>query len=108
PSPPELAAESAEDEPLETYWIVKNVIKMTGMPSFGVTHSDDKIWAIVAFLNRLPKLSPQEYQAMVQQAGLGPPGVESEEHEHGGGEHREEAGEAHQHTHPPGTPPHKD
>lgn len=109
PFPPELAARAAEDEPLETYWIVKNGIKMTGMPSFGVTHTDDEIWAIVAFLNRLPKLSPQEYQAMVQQAGLGAPGVESEEHEHGeDAAHHDEAGAAHQHTHPPGTPPHKD
>jgi mono/diheme cytochrome c family protein len=43
---------------------------MTGMPSFGVTHSDEEIWAIVAFLQRMPKLSPEEYQAMVRQAGV--------------------------------------
>jgi len=102
PYPPELAAHSAEDEPLETYWIVKNGIKMTGMPAFGVTHSDDEIWAIVAFLNRLPKLSPQEYQALVQQAGLGQAGEEP----------GETPGQAqpteHHHTHAPGTPPHED
>jgi len=103
PFPPELARGGA-DEPLETFWIVKNGIKMTGMPSFGVTHTDDEVWAIVAFLNRLPKLSPEEYQAMVKEAGLGAPGVESEEHEHGEGE----AAEGHPHTHPPGTPPHQD
>ncbi|HEV8579986.1 MAG TPA: cytochrome c [Thermoanaerobaculia bacterium] len=101
PFPPELA-KGGGDEPLETFWIVKNGIKMTGMPSFGATHTDDEIWAIVAFLNRLPKLSSQEYQAMVQQAGLGQPGEEP----------GETAGQAQpteqHHTSPPGTPPHKD
>lgn len=72
PFPPELAAHTAEDEPLETFWVVKNGIKMTGMPSFGVTRTDDEIWAIVAFLKRMPKLSPEEYQALVQQAGKSP------------------------------------
>ena len=101
PTPPELASQGG-DEPLETFWIVKHGIKMTGMPAFGVTHSDDEIWAIVAFVDRMPKLSPPEYQALVQQAGLGQAGEEPGEN----------AGEAqpseHHHTHPPGTPPHKD
>lgn len=87
PFPPELAARKHADEASETFWIVKNGIKMTGMPSFGVTHSDEEIWAIVAFVQKMPKLTPQEYQAMVKQAGLGEPGVEAEEHEHGEHEH---------------------
>ena len=74
PYPPELAAHTAEDEPLETFWVVKNGIKMTGMPAFGVTHTDEEIWAIVAFLKRLPKLSPQEYQALVEEGRMVPAG----------------------------------
>src|SRR3954465_7301150 len=77
PYPPELAARKRADEAGETFWIVKNGIKMTGMPAFGGPHSDEEIWAIVAFVQRMPKLTPQEYQAMVQQAGLGAPGIES-------------------------------
>jgi uncharacterized protein YfkK (UPF0435 family) len=42
---------------------------MTGMPSFGVTTSEEDLWAIVAFMRRLPTLSPSEYQAMAQRAG---------------------------------------
>lgn len=79
PDPPELS-DIGRDEPEETFWVVKNGIKMTGMPSFGVTHTDDEIWDIVAFLRRMGKLSPQEYQAMVQQAGT--EGAEGEEHAH--------------------------
>jgi mono/diheme cytochrome c family protein len=87
PDPPELS-DIGRDEPEETFWVVKNGIKMTGMPGFGVTHTDDEIWAIVAFLRKMGKLSPDQYQAMVHQAGLGAPGVENEAgeaHEHGEG-----------------------
>ncbi len=68
---------------------------MTGMPGFGVTHSDEEIWALVAFLHKMPKLNPQEYQAMVQQAGLGEALAEQAEHEHGHEEHGEHAEHAH-------------
>jgi mono/diheme cytochrome c family protein len=36
------------------------------MPSFGVTHTDQEIWAIVAFLLKMPKMTPPEYQALAQ------------------------------------------
>jgi mono/diheme cytochrome c family protein len=78
PDPPELS-DVGHDAPEETFWVVKNGIKMTGMPSFGVTHTDDEIWAIVAFVRKMGKLTPEQYQAMVQQAGLKMP--ESEEHD---------------------------
>jgi mono/diheme cytochrome c family protein len=68
PYPPELA--SHFEGPGESFWIVKNGIKMTGMPAFGVTHDDEEIWAIVAFLKRMPKISPPQYQQMILEAGL--------------------------------------
>jgi mono/diheme cytochrome c family protein len=86
PYPPELATEAHEADPKELFWIVKNGIRMTGMPSFGVTHTDQEIWAIVAFLVKMPKMSPQEYQAMEQAAA--PAEDEHQHHEKGdeGGE----------------------
>ena len=70
PSPPLLADEAAEEEAGELFWITKNGIKMTGMPAFGVTHSDEELWAIVAFMKRMGDLSPEEYQRMVEEAGV--------------------------------------
>jgi hypothetical protein len=35
------------------------------MPAWGSTHDDQIIWGIVAFLQKLPKLSPEEYRSMV-------------------------------------------
>lgn len=69
PDPPELS-DAAHDPPVETFWVVKNGIKMTGMPAFGVTRTDDEVWDIVAFVRHMPKLSPPEYKAMVEQAGM--------------------------------------
>ncbi len=66
PYPPELAGEGGE-EPAELFWVVKNGIKMTGMPAYGVTYSDAEIWEIVAFLKRMPELSPGEYERLVRE-----------------------------------------
>jgi mono/diheme cytochrome c family protein len=52
----------------ESFWIVKHGIKMTGMPAWGVTHSDELLWDIVAFLQKLPELTPEQYQALVKNA----------------------------------------
>lgn len=73
PYPPELAAEAAEEDPLELFWVTRNGIKMTGMPAFGATRSDEEIWEIVAFLKRMPQLSPEEYKALGREAGRAAP-----------------------------------
>jgi mono/diheme cytochrome c family protein len=61
PSPPDLAKSTTDLDPSEMFLIVKNGIKMTGMPGFASTHSDSDVWAIVAFLKRLQTMSPEEY-----------------------------------------------
>ena len=50
--------------PQQLFWITKNGLKMTGMPAFGTTHTDDMIWAIIAFTKKLPEMTPEEYQKM--------------------------------------------
>jgi mono/diheme cytochrome c family protein len=64
PEPPSLAAVMDDWTPAELFWITKNGVKMTGMPAFGLTHTDDQIWAIVAFVRTLPNLEPEDYLAM--------------------------------------------
>ncbi len=39
---------------------------MTGMPTFGSTHSKDELWGMVVFVKRLPNLKP-EYVRMGKQ-----------------------------------------
>jgi mono/diheme cytochrome c family protein len=69
PEPPDLAKESAEWSDRELFWITKHGIKMAGMPAFGVTHSDEELWRIVAFLRRLESMSPEEYARLAGEGG---------------------------------------
>ncbi len=64
PDPPDLKEIVNDRSPSELFWVVKNGIKMTGMPSFGAVGVDDKeIWTIVAFLKRLPNVSDADFKA---------------------------------------------
>ena len=64
PQAPDLAESSREMTAGELFWITKNGIKMTGMPAWGLTHTDDKIWPIVAFIKKLPEITGAEYDSM--------------------------------------------
>jgi len=62
PKPPDLTR--GAPPPAESFWVIKHGIKMTGMPAWGKTHDDHKIWAMVAFLRKLPSLDAASYAAM--------------------------------------------
>lgn len=64
PAPPDLAKSAEHMSGAELFWVVKNGIRMTGMPAWGPTHKDDEIWDIVAFLKKLPKMSKDDYKVM--------------------------------------------
>jgi len=52
-------------DPREAFWIVKHGIKMSGMPAWGKSMSDGHIWNIVAFVQKLPQLTPDTYRELV-------------------------------------------
>ena len=60
PLPPDLTKASARYTPGQLFWILKNGIKMSGMPSMA-DDGDDMLWSTVAFLEKLPSLSPDGY-----------------------------------------------
>jgi mono/diheme cytochrome c family protein len=70
PEPPDLVSDEEVKwrGDAQLYWVIKNGIKMTGMPAFGPTHSEYELWGIVAFIKRLPNLKAEEYNAMVKAA----------------------------------------
>jgi mono/diheme cytochrome c family protein len=55
-----------EYPPSELFWILKHGIKMTGMPAWG-DHSDADLWATVAFLQKLPTMTEQDYAKLIMQ-----------------------------------------
>ena len=67
PRAPELRRKT-DLTPAEQFWVVKHGLKMTGMPAWGVTHDDDLLWDVVAFVRKLPELTPEQYETMVKTA----------------------------------------
>ena len=63
PSPPYLLDSTSKWTPQQLFWIAKNGIKMTGMPSWRNSLSDGQIWDVVAFLEAMRELPPQTYVA---------------------------------------------
>jgi mono/diheme cytochrome c family protein len=67
PSPPDLKEVAPLLEPRQLFWVIKNGINMTGMPSFGpIGVPDAEIWTIVAFLKKLPSVSDQDFKTWSQ------------------------------------------
>ena len=67
PSAPELA-QGDDLSASEQFWVIKHGVKLTAMPAWGKTHSDDLIWDMVAFIRQMPKMNPDQYKAVVASA----------------------------------------
>ena len=69
PDPPDLKEVVGERTPAQLFWVIKNGINMTGMPSFALAGAkDDDIWKIVAFLTKLPAVSEADFKSWTAQA----------------------------------------
>lgn len=53
-----------DDPPGETYWKAKNGIRLTGMPGFGASLSDEQLWQVSLMLADADKLPPSVQQAL--------------------------------------------
>ena len=60
PRPPELLkGEGVTNDPVgDTYWVVANGIRLTGMPGFTGSLSSDQMWQVSLLLANADKLSP--------------------------------------------------
>ena len=64
PPPPGLSHAVNDWETAELFWIVKHGLKYTAMPAWPALKRDDEVWSMVAFLERLPELSAEDYQGL--------------------------------------------
>ena len=83
PQPPNLSRMHVD--PQDAFWVIKHGIKMSAMPAWGGSHDDPTIWSMVAFLQKLPSMSPAQYKAIVAKA---PPDEDmdmGDEHDHQSG-----------------------
>lgn len=90
PPSPKLSESLSTRSDAELFWIVKNGIRMTGMPALGPTHSDDDIWRIVSFVRSLPQLTDEQKMQFEEALGSG--------HEHGESAHDSDSQTLHGHA----------
>ena len=74
PRPPDLSKAAADLSVSEVFWIEKNGIKMTGMPSFAKTDPEEDLWKVAAFVKAMSKFTASQYASI--------PNAHEEEHEH--------------------------
>ncbi|GGY22795.1 hypothetical protein GCM10008098_15170 [Rhodanobacter panaciterrae] len=66
PQPPNLS--QMRIDPKDAFWVIKHGIKMSAMPAWGFSHDDATIWSMVAFLQKLPDMTPAQYKDIVARA----------------------------------------
>lgn len=55
--------------PEEIYWVIRNGLKMTGMPAWEGRMSDADMWRITALMKAMRGMSPVDYVALVDSSG---------------------------------------
>ena len=70
PQPPDLTNVAHKYAAGELFWILQNGIKMSAMPSMA-DDGPEMLWATVAFLQKLPGLSEEDYNDLWMQAQSG-------------------------------------
>ena len=76
PRPPDLQPEIKGYSAEELFYIVKHGIKFTGMPAWPTQQRDDEVWAMVAFLRKLPEMDARSYQRLATGRSAGDGGSE--------------------------------
>ncbi|SEL18311.1 Cytochrome c [Roseateles sp. YR242] len=68
PVPSSLVEATRHWRPAELYWITRHGIKMSGMPAWEYRLGEEELWAVVAFLDQLPTLTPDGYRRLTASA----------------------------------------
>lgn len=68
PHPPNLAQEESQ-QAQRAFWVIKHGIKMSAMPAWSKTLDDTAIWDTVAFVGKMPNMTPETYQQLSQEQG---------------------------------------
>lgn len=64
PRPPDLFRATREPDAQENYQFIAHGVKMTGMPAFEATLGAERVWQLVAFLDKLPGISAADFASL--------------------------------------------
>lgn len=76
PRAPALAPEVPGWSDEQLFSLVKHGVKFTGMPAWPAQQRDDEVWAMVAFLRRLPELEAESYRELVDGPAVTSPPIQ--------------------------------
>ena len=69
PAPDMRTADTQELSDGALYFIIMNGIRYTGMPAWEAEHTPDDTWKLLAFLRRLPRLTPEDLEKVTGAGG---------------------------------------
>ena len=72
PAPANLANTGIEWKPAQLYWTIKHGMKLTAMPAWQYRLPDQELWAIVAYVQRLPYESPRAFREALRASAAAP------------------------------------
>lgn len=62
------------------FWVIKNGLKMTAMPAWGLSHDDQAIWGMVTFILKLSDMTPEQFENLISS-------TKDQTHGHGDSDH---------------------
>ncbi|MDH5479818.1 MAG: cytochrome c [Nitrosomonas sp.] len=77
--------ENRLEQAKEYFWVIKNGLKMTAMPAWGLTHDDETVWAMVAFVQKLAGMTSNEYAEFTSVRNK----IHNHNHDHNGNHHHD-------------------
>lgn len=69
PPAPDLSRTAVEWTDRQLFWIIRHGVKFTGMPAWPSGDRPDEIRRMVAFVRRLPGMTPAQYRMLTQETG---------------------------------------
>lgn len=68
PSPGDLSQTGREWPPKQLFYVTQKGIRMSGMPAWQYRIAEDGLWSTVAFLQKLPFLTREDYAALAKRS----------------------------------------
>ena len=96
PPAPELSGVVDQYGDGQLFWLIQHGIRLTGMPAFGPTHTDDQIWELVAASRQVQDLSPEQQLLLEELADVWRHEPHDHERDH---DHKHEHEHEHEHEH---------
>lgn len=73
PAPVAIVETARKRPPEDIFWVIRNGVKMTGMPAWEYRLTEDQMWQITAFIMESPSLGTNEYQERIRTMDTDPP-----------------------------------